>query len=518
MPAPKSIDSNVTGLSFAEETSLKLLTGETAPGVGASTAPWYGLEPNTYADFGAIFTSVARETINATRQRLKGTIVDEAAKAGFNIDLTQRNLTRLLQGFFFADAIEKPASQPLNGAQVPFTAVSATQFQAAAGLNTAGFLAGHLVNARNFAKPGNNGLAPITAVAAGALTTSKALTAEVAPPATAVVEAVGFRGVAGDITMNLTGVIVSLLSTALDFTTLGLNVGEWIFIGGDAAANKFATVAPGYARIGSIAAHTLVLDLTTFTPLTDAGAAKLIDIYFGKMLNNAVLPANIKRRTYQLERTMGNDGVATQAEYLVGAIPDQLTLNLAQITKAVMDLTFEALDVQERDGTVGIKAGARIGLLGEAPYNTSSDIFLSRLAIVDPTTLNPTAMYAFASDIKLVINNGVKANKALGVLGGFDASAGDFVVNGTLSAYFTSVDSVAAIKANSDVCLQTILAKRNSGIIIDIPLLTLGGGTAKVEKDKPIMVDLTQDGAKAPSGFTLAMMFFDYLPTVAMPA
>src|SRR3954471_12782330 len=100
MPVPKSIDSNVTGLAFAEEVSLKLLAGETAPGVGAATAPWYGLEPNTYADFGATLTSIARETINATRQRLKGTIVDEAAKAGFNIDLTQRNLTRLLQGFF----------------------------------------------------------------------------------------------------------------------------------------------------------------------------------------------------------------------------------------------------------------------------------------------------------------------------------------------------------------------------------------------------------------------------------
>jgi hypothetical protein len=53
--------------------------------------------------------------------------------------------------------------------------------------------------------------------------------------------------------------------------------------------------------------------------------------------------------------------------------------------------------------------------------------------------------------------------------------------------------------------------------VFDVPLLSLGGGAAKVEKDKPVMVDLTQDAALAPSGFTLAAIFFDYLPTVAMP-
>src|SRR5690349_8546698 len=140
MPVPKSVDSNVTGLAFAEEASLKLLPGETAPGVGASTGIWYGLEPNSYADFGATFTSVAREPINATRQRLKGTITDENVKAGFNIDLTQHNLIRLLQGFFFADAIEKASTDPLNTPQVVLTGVTTTQFDAASGLG--GFIAG----------------------------------------------------------------------------------------------------------------------------------------------------------------------------------------------------------------------------------------------------------------------------------------------------------------------------------------------------------------------------------------
>jgi hypothetical protein len=107
----------------------------------------------------------------------------------------------------------------------------------------------------------------------------------------------------------------------------------------------------------------------------------------------------------------------------------------------------------------------------------------------------------------MVINNGVVPNKAIGVLGGFNTSEGDFDITGTITAYFSSVDAVNAIKNNLDVCLQTIFARANAGMIFDLPLLTLGGGGAKVEKDKPIMVALTQSAAKCPNGYTLLANF-----------
>lgn len=518
MPVPVSVDSNVTGLSIAEEASLKTLPGGPT---------WYGLEPNTYADLGATFTSVARETINATRQRLKGTTVDESAKGGFNIDLTQRNMTRLLQGFFFADAFEKPATQPFNGTQVPLTAVTATQYQAAAGLGV--FKVNHLVAAKGFGVSGNNGLKHITVVAAGALTTDSAVSAEGAPPAAAQLETVGIRGAAGDLHLSIAGSRVIISSTALDFTTLGLNVGEWVFVGGDAAINRFASTVLvagsgqdtncGYARIVSIAANSLQFDLTMFTPVADAdpGAAQKVDIYFGKVIQNAATPSLVKRRTYQLERTLGNDGVGIQSEYLIGAVPDQFTLNLPQASKASVDMTFVGMDVEQRTGTTGIKAGTRVGLPGEGPFNTSFDVYLSRLAIVDTTVLNPSSLYAYAQDIKIVINNGAKPNKAIGVLGGFDVSEGDFSVSGTAQVYFATIAAIQAIKNNADVSLQTIFARANAGLVLDIPLLTLGGGGNKVEKDKPILVDLTQDAAKNVAGYTMQATFFEYLPSVAMP-
>lgn len=116
------IDSNVTGLSFAEEVCAKQLPTLAEDG---HDPEWFGLEPNSYDDFGGELTTLARAPLSAGRRRKKGTVVDLDASGGFNQDFTLNNTTRLLQGFFFADAREKPTTYPINGTHLVVTAATA---------------------------------------------------------------------------------------------------------------------------------------------------------------------------------------------------------------------------------------------------------------------------------------------------------------------------------------------------------------------------------------------------------
>lgn len=505
------IDSNITGLAFAEETSLKVLP---------VTPIWYGLEPNSYSDFGGEISTVARAPIDPSRQNKKGTITDLDASGGFNIDFTRSNLTRLMQGFFFADARELPTTAPLNSAAIPLTSITATTktYAAASGLGT--FAALQLVNATGFTNATNNGLKTVASSTAGTVVVNETLVDEASPPSAAKLQSVGFQFASADVAISVTSGIPSLTSTVANFTTLpGLIPGLWVFLGSDTASKRFANNV-GYARIKSIAANAIVFDDTTFTPVTEAGTGKTIQMFVGTVIKNEKTPALIKRRTYNIERQLGVGNTATQAEYLEGAVANEFTLNIPQAEKLNADLGFIAVDNTQRSGEAGdeIKSGTRVGSLGEDAFNTSSDIYRIKMAVLDPATSAPTALFGYVSDASITIGNNVSPNKAVGILGAFDTTAGNFEVGGSLTAYFTTTPAVNAVRQNADVGLSIIGAAKNAGFVFDIPLLGLGGGRLAVEKDAPITVPLESAGAENVNGYTMLHESFSYLPNAAMPA
>lgn len=499
------VDSNNVGAFIAEESSLKTLPGSPV---------WYELEPNSFSDFGSDVKTVARTPIKKGRQRKKGVVVDIDAMGSLDMDVTDTIGRRLIQGFMFANARQKPSTRPLNGTAIALTAAASADksVSAAAGLGI--ITAGRLVKLSNFTNAANNGLRTVATSSATKLTFVENMVDET-PSALAEVEVVGILCAAGDITLNEAGTYVELNSTVLDFTTLGLTIGETIFIGGDTTATKFALNAPGYGRISAIAANTLTLDDTTFVPVDDTGATKTIQLFFGTAIRNEVEDALIVRKTYQLERQLGSDITGTQAEYITGAIANELTLNLAEAAKVDVNLSYVALDHETRTTAEGVKPGTRISAPVEEAYNTSSNLFRAKLAIVDG--LNPEALFAYGSELKLSIKNNVKALKALGVLGSFEASAGTFEVSATMEAYFSEVVSLGAIRDNADVSLSVIAAHDNKGLAFDMPLTSLGGGKLKVEKDNPIKLSLNIDAAECGAGYTLFVTSYPYLPAAAMP-
>lgn len=508
--AINKIDSNITGLAFAEEECLKQLP---------TTPVWYGLEPNSYSDFGGDLSTVARAPIDPSRQNKKGTITDLDASGGFNIDFTKSNLTRLLQGFFFADARQLPSTQPLNGAAVVLTGVTAADdtYAAASGLDV--FAANMLVHATGFANAANNGLKTVASSTATTVVTSDPLADEAAPPAGAKLECVGRQLASADANIVVSAGVVSLTVTAGDFTTMPeLFPGRWVFIGGDDLANRFANNV-GYARIKSVAAKSLVFDDVTWQAANETGTGKSIRLFVGTVIKNEKNPSLIKRRSYNIERTLGKGLTSTQCEYLEGAVPNEFTLNVPKADKLNADLTFIACDNTHRSGDLGDeqKAGTRVSAPGEDAFNTSSDIYRIKMAVNNPASSNPSALFGYVSEANVSINNNVSPNKAVGILGAFDTTAGNFEVSGSVTAYFTTVSAVKAVRANADVGLSIIGAAKNAGFVFDIPLLGLGGGRLSVGKDAPITVPLEPAGAENPNGYTMLYEAFSYLPNAAMP-
>lgn len=418
--AINKIDSNVVGLRYAEEECLKEL-----PDVPV----WLLAEPNTYPDFGPTYTQVARDFINASRQRRKGGITDLEVAAGWNTDLTATNLQSLMQGFCFASAI-------VPGAPM-VTAADADLVYSANG--------------------------------------------------TAALNATGIGGHA-------------------------LRAGDWVFVGSD--ANHFPDVH-GFARVMSFSANSLVFDKMAWSKPAADQTIGTLDVFLPTAIRNEDNPDLIVRRSYQLERTLGKDNAGTQAEYVKGAIPNQLTLTLQQATKLTADLTFVAMDYETRTGAQGLKAGTRPDLPAEDFINSSTDVVRSNLATIGADgSVNPP-LFAFMTEATVVINNNVTLNKAIGTLGGFDASAGNFEVSGAITAYFANQEAAAAIRANADVTADFCMVKDGKGIVVDVPLLTLGNGRLTVAANQAIMIPLDTQAARSSFGHTLGTFFFSQLPALA---
>jgi hypothetical protein len=543
---PATIDSNKTNLTYAEEASLKVLP---------TTPVWYPLEPNTYASFGGDLKTTPREPINASRQRAKGTVTDLDVSAGFNLDFVQNQITRLLQGFFFSTAREKFATQPLNGTQVPVTSVLATSgptiqnFNAANGLTP---LVGAIVKSEGFGKNANNTLSRVTISTAAKVTAvshlankpAHALVDEPAPPSTARLRVVGFA-LSGDVKLYGPGstfgggpVIQPFLSSAtLNFTTLGLIPGEWVYLGdstdslADTGATEFNFIGTGnvrcrgFCRIGSITATQLTFDISigsdawalsgTGDGSIAIGASAYVSLFFGTVIRNEPAVADIIRRTYTLQRYLGK-GVGNQdnLESVSGAIPDQFTLNMASNSKLDCDMSFVAMDTAQQ--YTASLPGTYSALSRETAYNTSQDVYAMLLYIINTAATTQAPLFGYATDEKLTINNNASVNKAIGVVGGFEGTVGNFDVSGTLTCYFDDIAAQQAVRNNADVGLTNIFAKQNEGFLIDLPLLTLGLNGLKVEKDKPIMADITQTASPGAQNYTALYNKFHYLPDSAM--
>ena len=491
--------SNNTGLALAREVS---------PSVVNAGSVWNPQEPNSYKSFGATYKMVSRNPINASRQMKKGVITDLDVSGGWQEDVTYEAVQNKIEGLMYA-AFRRKVELAVTG-----VVGGSSQYTVAAG--GAAVHDHALIFASDFAVPSNNGLRTVLNSAATDVGVGDDLTTDGAGK----LVVVGQQAAAND--LAYTAGNFTLASTTLDFTTLGLIVGEYLCLTDDDPQYRL-TANLGMGRIASIAPHAIVFDKVfpadPTMPIIDAAATNAVAarMYFSRVIKNEDAGL-IQHYTYQAERTLGMDdttAVMPQSEYLTGCVLNEGLFTFNSADKVTCEWTLLGAKYETYTSIQGPKAGVRPTGAETGAFNTSTDVRFMSMELAG----QETPLYAYLMDLAITIKNNAKANKAIGVLGAIDMTEGQFQVSAAATAYFANVTAADAIKNNANVTVAALIARDNHGILFDIPLVTLGDGAPKITANEAIQLPLSIDAATAVglnpnSDYTMMIMFFDYLPSL----
>ena len=527
------INANDCAMAYCWETVDALFIGTpTVKVIPGAANIFHPLDPNTIADSGAEITTVARSPISPNRRRRKGSVTDLTAGTGLQQDLVCNGLRDILQGFLFAALRSKYS---FTGSAIAVD--SGTKKYTSAAIAPAALKVNDLVYITGCTVAGNNGLKTIVTVDAGNgyFTVTEVCYTEASTPITAKVVICGHKFRAGDgtdMSCTVAGGTTTLVTGTKNCTELQLVPGEIIYVGGDTVGDRFsgagAATNRGFARVKSVSTSAIILDKTEATFTTDA-TTDAVQVFFANQILKDESGALVLPRTMTVEQDLGFLDVAgatdRQAQYITGCMPTDLTITIPTANKVICDMTLLAMSSESWGGTGSLKtAASRLALVAEEAFNTTSNVPRIKLAVFSTTATAPIALWAYITDLSLAIKNNWSVDKAIGVLGAFDGQPGGFDVSGTLTAYLCDIHAVDSIRNSDDITLDLHLVQSvggvQQGLSIDLPLLQLGGGKGKVEKDKSVMLSIKHDAVSGASilstqDHTLLFCFWDYLPALA---
>lgn len=484
-----------------------------APEVTLGTQPvanWVNLQPNSYGDIGMSIKKVARTPISKNRQRQKPILVDLDSAAPWQADATKDLVDQFLSGIF-CSAVKHSGGTGLSLFRP--TAATATGYTVPASGALQQYL---LVVARGFPTAANNGLKQLAAASIGTeIKPVGGLTAEVlvAPYTNATVDVAGYQAsAAADIQMDGSG---DLISTVANWTTMGLNVGQWVWIGGAlGSAFVFANVLyRGFARIRAITATKLSLERRTWTVgALDAAAGKTIQVFFSRWCRNVAFDhADHLKPSYTFEITypdLGGAGVP-KYEYVAGNIVDEWSWNLSLTDKATVDMSFTGTTTGKPTAVRATGAATGHAPLTQVAVSTSVDLARLRISKVDETGISTDFKNA-----KITMRNNVTPEKVLGTLGAALMNLGRFEVDVEAEVVFTSSDVVDAVRDNISVTMDFGARNSDFGFLIDVMSCSLDEQDKNFQTNMSVTIKSKATGFQDPTlGATAGLSLFAYLPT-----
>lgn len=507
-----------------------------AKGTLGGSPSWKLLEPNGSIEFGATIDTTPRSPISKNRQRRKGTITDLDSSTAFDADLTMDSLLDFAPSFCFVTA--ENADLVWQGADVDgsgvFTIPAATAAQAAKLQWVTGAEAS-LVYASGYANAANNGMHVLTADTASSgtsITCGGSSTVAETAPANSKLQVAGIRASAGDISLSVSSGVGTLASAAdIDFTTLGLTVGQFVHVGGLTSTNQFGSTAAadgtrsvGYARITAIAASALTLDkLSTLLVASDgtddgnAGTNIAVDILFGQFIRNVSVDASEYAENYIQFELYSPDlfldstpSYPDGCEYALDNLANEMQLSWPGQDKATVTFAFVGTDTEDpvNNNSRKTNADSAIEPLETSAFNTSSEFVRLRITDTDETGLTTDF-----KDFTLTLGNNVTPEKVLGTLGAAYINVGNFEVTLEGTVLFSNAAVPARIRSNTTVTFDCIMKNDDGGFALDIPSMTLGSGGRDYPTNESVTLSLTglafQDTAL---GTSLGVSTFPALP------
>lgn len=494
-------------LSFAQEASLGVLPAQPA---------WWELEPNSITTWGTTVSKEVRTPISKSRARRKGSVVDLDSAVEFDADVTMQQMRHFALHFLFAtprggDVYGMVAAD--NGSYVvsPLSAAQVSRYH----YDSGGAGARTLVHVSGFGRASNNGVFPVSGAyveGSNYIPVASATPEGVNLSTPLSMQTAGVRLKAGDLVMNAAG---ALLSTELDFRTLGWVVGQIIHVGGVDVLNRFANAAnTGFARIVNIGQNALILEKRDAPFVAETAPGREIDILFGQFYRNVPIDdPDFARPSLQFELASPNlmPNGATGYEYAIGNWADAWSITIPLSGKATTSFGFVGTDTTKPSTLRAANAqNAKFGGLTGA-FGTSSDIARLRAQDIDEAGLTTD----FKS-VTFTLTNNVAGEKVIGKLGPKFLNAGDIEVDVEAQLLFTNPDLIERVRCNKTVGLDWILRNGDGGIAFDLPTGTFEGGGREYPANQSVTMNATfrahQEQRHAGLNFTLGISFFPVLP------
>lgn len=422
---------------------------------------------------------VSSNEIRSDRMNADPIKVNEQNAGGINFELSYPNdngpLEELVASAMFNPWIKTNSRDNDGTADSVITDVASSGGVVTCTTGTA-FVVGQLVRNTGFGQSANNGLFRCTTGSATVPAfASQGLVNEPAPAAAARMKVVGFQGASGDITATATG----LASTALDFTTLGLQVGQRVRPSSNSGGGfGFATAAlsSAWARITAIAANALTLDMLPAGWTTDAGSGKTIRVYVTDFVRNGTT-----RRSLAIERSFLDQAVPThilQKGMVVGQ------LQMAWQTEQLIAGSFDLMGLTGSQGTVANGASYDAASTGRV---MSANVSVGRICEAGVAIASPN----YVRNLQFSINNNLRQLTAVGNVGAVDIGAGENAGSGTAETYFGSNAFLTKLLNGTPSSLTAEAAIDNQAFIVTFPRVTFTQGSPSAgQKNADVLLPL----------------------------